>query len=282
MAVLMRAFYLVALGVFGLVFGSFANVVIWRLPRRESVVSPGSRCPSCGHPVRPLDNVPLASWLVLRGRCRDCGAPIHWRYPLVEGLSGALWVSAGLLFGLTARAGVAIVLFYLLMILSFIDLDVMRLPNVLVVVLAVAGVVFVAVSAGTGLPLAPLTWAPAAGLFASPLASALVGAVAGSGLLALISAGYRLARGRNGLGMGDVKLMAAGGLFVGPYVLLALFLGSALATVYGLSVAGLKKQPEEGVLLVPIPFGPFLAAGLVLAAAFGPALWSAYVHALSL
>jgi leader peptidase (prepilin peptidase)/N-methyltransferase len=113
--------YLAVLAVSGLLFGSFANVLIWRVPRGESIVRPASHCPSCGRPIRPLDNVPIVSWLVLRGRCRDCGERIDIRYPAVEALSGLLWLAAGLAFGPTPRAAAAVAFFYLLMVLAVID-----------------------------------------------------------------------------------------------------------------------------------------------------------------
>jgi leader peptidase (prepilin peptidase) / N-methyltransferase len=307
-------FYLVALGVFGLVFGSFANVVIWRLPRGESIAFPGSHCPGCGAPIRPSDNVPIVSWLLLRGRCRGCRNPIHWRYPVVEAFSGALWLVAGLRFGFTPQAAVAVLLFYVLLILAFIDLDTMRLPNVLVALLAAVGLVAVLLSEFGGATLAPLTGVAPAGPLSHPLAVALVGLAVGGGLLGGVGVIYSRVRGRSGLGAGDIKLMGVAGLFVGPYVLLALLVGSALGLVAGLSfvikpsaetsaepeveqlsaeelrpaVAGAgvvvetdtvvaEADAEESRLLARIPFGPFLAVGVVVATLYGPALWSAYL-----
>lgn len=267
---LLRALYLVSLAAFGLVFGSFANVVIWRFPRGESIVTPGSHCPNCGNPVRPLDNIPLVSWLILRARCRDCGEPISVRYPLVEGLSGTLWVVAGLRFGFAPAAGAAVLLFYLLLLLAFIDLDTMRLPNALVGTMGALGLVAAAVSQLTRIVLVPLT--PPAPL-ASPLWAALLGAALGGGLLGALSRTYGAVRGKPGFGLGDVKLAAAGGLFVGPYILLALLLASLLA------IAGsvvLVRGGEGPVATRRFPFGPFLATGIVLAAVYGPALVAWY------
>ncbi|MRR35468.1 prepilin peptidase, partial [bacterium] len=122
--------------VFGLVFGSFANVVIWRFPRGESLSAPASHCPLCERPIRWRDNIPVVSWVILRARCRDCGTPIHWRYPAVELLTALLWVLAVLKFGATPRAVMTACVFYLLVILAFIDLDVRRLPNPIVALLA--------------------------------------------------------------------------------------------------------------------------------------------------
>lgn len=267
-------FYLLCLAVFGLIFGSFANVVIWRFPRGESLATPGSHCPACGHPIRARDNVPIVSWLLLRRRCRDCGAPIAWRYPAVEALSGALWVAAGVAFGATPRAAVAVVLFYLLLILSFIDFDLMRLPNALVALLAGIGVCAVAVGQLTGIPLAPLTAPVAGGVLGEPVWNALAGVAAGGGFLLIVSGLYALVRGRRGLGFGDVKLIAAAGLFVGPYIVLALLVGSGLGLVGGVSLVVGGGEGPMGQRR--FPFGPFLAAGIVVAALAGPALFVWY------
>jgi leader peptidase (prepilin peptidase)/N-methyltransferase len=274
----LQVFYLVSLVVFGLIFGSFANVVIWRLPRGESVVSPGSHCPSCAGPIRPYDNIPVISWLVLRGRCRDCGEPIHWRYPLVEALSAAAWLSAGLAFGMHPRALVALVLFYLLLILAFIDLDVMRLPNALVAAIAAVGFGAAAVAQLTGVRLAPLTQVSGAGPLAQPLLAAVAGSVLGGGFIAVLNWGYTAMRGRKGFGMGDVKLAAASGAYLGPYVLLALMFGSLFAVIGGLALtAGEGAEPRAQRRF---PFGPFLAFGIVTAAVTGPALVGLYLRAI--
>jgi len=149
-------FYVVLL-LFGLVLGSFANVVIWRLPRGESLVSPGSRCPGCGTPVRWHDNIPVISWLLLRGRCRSCEEPIALRYPLVELISGLLWLVAALVYGPSAQAAIGGLFFWTLLVLAFIDLDTMRLPNPIVASLAALGVLAALISQLTALELVPLT-----------------------------------------------------------------------------------------------------------------------------
>jgi leader peptidase (prepilin peptidase)/N-methyltransferase len=268
-----HAFYLIALFVFGLVFGSFGNVVIWRLPRGESLSSPGSHCPSCGHPVRPRDNVPVVSWLLLRGRCRDCGAPISVRYPVIEFASGGLWVLAGLAFGVSWSAAVAVVLFYVLLLLAAIDLDTMRLPNPLVALLAVTGLAAAVASQLTGVPVAPLTPLPSAGWLSQPLAAALFGVVVGGAVPIGIAYAYMALRKRKGMGEGDFKLIGAAGLFLGPYVLVALLLGSLLGAVSGLALA----RGEGPLSSRRFPFGPFLAAGIILAAVAGPALMRWYL-----
>ena len=276
-------FWPLSLGLFGLLFGSFANVLIWRFPRGESVAFPGSHCPTCGHAIRWFDNVPILSWLVLRGKCRDCGSPIAIRYPLVELLSGLLWAGAGLRFGPTAQSVLCAVFFYVLLVLTFIDLDTFRLPNAIVATLAVGGVTAAVVSQLTGIALAPLTLAGGAtvgvsagiaGWLGGPLVSALAGAALGAGLSGGIAALYSRTRGRTGLGMGDVKLLGAMGLFLGPYVLLALFAGSLAGVVGGLAGA---VHSGESATARRIPFGPYLALGGVLVALAGPATWAWYL-----
>lgn len=269
--------YLGVLGVFGLVFGSFGNVVIWRLPRGESLNSPPSHCPACNTPISYRDNIPVLSWLLLRGRCRACGIEISPRYPTVELVSGALFVLAGVLYGLTWQALVAVFFFYLLLLLTAIDIDTMRLPNKLVIVLFGGGIFFVLLSALLDLPLAPLTVA-GQGWLANPVVAAAAGAAAGVAVSLGIALIYSRIRGQQGLGLGDVKLLGAMGLYLGPYVLMAFFLGSLLGAVWGVVSS---RRAGEGATH-KIPFGPFLAAGAVLTAAIGPTLWSAYLNVLNI
>jgi leader peptidase (prepilin peptidase)/N-methyltransferase len=219
----------------------------------------------------------VVSWMLLGGRCRDCGQPIHWRYPVVEALSGLLWLSAGIRFGATPRAAVAVALFYMLLVLAFIDLDTMRLPNKLVGTLGLVGLVAALGSQLTGLGLAPLTPLPSSGAIGSPLGAALLGVVVGGGFVALLTWGYGLVRGGTGFGMGDVKLIAVAGLFLGPYVLIALMLSSAFAI---LGATALVRGGEGPVRSRKFPFGPFLACGIVTAALAGPAMAAWYVSLL--
>ncbi len=259
---------------FGLVFGSFANVVIWRMPREESVVTPPSKCPACGHTIAWYDNVPLLSWAWLRGRCRDCSAPISGRYPLVEGLSGALWLAAALRFGASWSALFAIALFYVLLVLSFIDIDTGRLPNRLVAILAGTGAAGAALGQVTGIRLVPLVGMARDGLLTSAALTALIGAALGAGVSGAVAAAYGAARGRAGLGPGDVKLLGAMGLFLGPYVLMALVIGSLAGAVTGIVQV---RRTGGDVASFKMPFGPFLAGGGVVAALFGPQVWTWYL-----
>jgi leader peptidase (prepilin peptidase) / N-methyltransferase len=237
-------FYLVVLGAFGLLFGSFANVLIWRVPRDESIVSPGSHCPSCGHPIRWHDNIPVVSWVVLRRKCRDCGEPIPWRYPVVELLSGALWVLAGWHWGFSTQTPLAIAFFYMLLVLSVVDIDTRRLPTALVAVIGVAGVVAVGASLLTGLQFGPLTGAGARGWFGNPAVVAIAGLVTGAGVGISIAAVYSWVRHRRGLGFGDIRLLGAIGLVLGPYVLLAYALANILG-VFGAIPALVRARRDS-------------------------------------
>lgn len=264
----MTAFVMVTALLLGLAFGSFANVVIWRVPRGESITSPGSHCPRCHIPVRRYDNIPVVSWLMLRGRCRSCNQSISARYPLVETASGALWVLAALAFGPEARWVFAALFFWLLLVLTVIDLDTMRLPNPIVAALAVIGLSGAISGQFTGHSLTPLV-----GDTGAPLLTAAFGAVLGAGLSGGVAGVYALVRGRSGFGMGDVKLLGAMGLFLGPYVLLALLIGSLTGAVVGIAAAA-----RSGVgLQAKMPFGPFLALGGVFTALVGPETIRAYL-----
>lgn len=259
--------------VLGLAFGSFANVVIWRLPRGKSLSTPPSACPKCGARIAWYDNVPVASWLMLRGRCRNpgCGQPISMRYPIVEVTSALLWLLAWHRFGTSWATPFAVAFFYLLLVLSVIDLDVRRLPNPLVAALALVGVAGVAASLVTGQPVVPLVEVGAP--LGNPAAAAAVGAVAGGGLSLTLALAYERLRKREGFGMGDVKLLGVLGLFLGPYVLLSQLLASLLGIVAAVAAA---KYRRVAIADIKMPFGPALAAAAVLTVLVGPQLWGWY------
>jgi leader peptidase (prepilin peptidase) / N-methyltransferase len=265
-------FWLTTLFVFGLAFGSFGNVVIWRLPRRESLSHPPSHCPVCETPIAWYDNIPVVSWLALRGRCRACGTPISSRYIGVEIASGILWLLAGVLYGVTVQSLFAAAFFYILLLLAFIDAEVMRLPNPLLIVLASIGAVGIALSQWAHVPCVPLMPLPP-GLLGQPVVAAALGAIASAGTAALIAAGYAAVRGEQGFGAGDVKLLAVLGIYLGLYGLLTLFLGNVMAAVYGITTARMRGES----LQYRFPFGPFLVAAAVLTVVYGPALWGWYL-----
>ncbi|HYA44511.1 MAG TPA: prepilin peptidase [Acidimicrobiales bacterium] len=239
------------LGVLGLVVGSFANVVIYRVPAGRSIVRPGSACPKCGASIRARDNVPIVSWLFLRGRCRDCKAPIPVRYPLVEALVGGLFAGMGLRFGLSWTAGAEAVLAAGLVALGFIDLDHMLLPRkVVYTTLALVGALLLAGAAASG------DWHRL-------LIAAACGAVAWTLFFAINYVSPRA------LGFGDVRLALLIGLGLGwvgwAYAFLGFVVAAVLGSVVGVSLMAAGRASRR----TPVPFGTFLAAGAMLSALAG-------------
>lgn len=239
----------------GAAIGSFLNVCIYRLPLGESIAWPGSRCPSCQAPIRPLENIPLLSYLILRGRCRHCRKPISWRYPLVEALNGLGYVLLLWQFGLIWTTAIYALFFSSLVVVTFIDLDYQIIPDLI----TLPGI-------GVGL---------AAGYFLPQgFMSSLIGFLVGGGFFYLVAdLSYRILK-QEGMGGGDIKLIAMIGAFLGWHqVILTIFLASLSGAVIGLSIMAVKGWARR----TPIPFGPFLAFGAVLALFWGPAMMEWYV-----
>jgi leader peptidase (prepilin peptidase)/N-methyltransferase len=238
---------LTLLGILGLLVGSFLNVCIHRLPRDLSVAFPASHCPACEQTLRWFHNVPVVSWLVLRGRCAFCRAPIHWRYPVVELLNAALWVGHGLLFPWEALLLVRIVFASALLVLFFTDLDCRILPNEITLGGTVAGVV--------------------ASLFVMPgFQSSLIGVLLGGGVLWATGALYERWRGVEGMGMGDVKMLAMIGAVLGwPLMLLTLVWSSIAGGLLGAILLAFKADARTTAL----PFGSFLAPAALAASLVG-------------
>lgn len=257
----------------GLCVGSFLNVVIVRVPRmmelewqqqaaelrgettddapRFNLVTPRSHCPGCGHSIGAIENIPLVSWLFLRGRCSSCGMRIPARYPLVEALTGLLSVAAVWQFGATAAGAGAMLLGFFLVALAFIDLDTQLLPDDLTLPLLWLGLLF-----------------NLFGVFA-PLESAVIGAIAGYLVLWAVYWGFRLLTGKEGMGYGDFKLLAALGAWFGWQSLPAIILlSSVVGAAVGLSLMLFRRHGRD----VPIPFGPYLAGAGLLALYFGAPL----------
>jgi len=262
-------------GLFGAIWGSFFNVCIARIPEGQSVVRPGSRCGSCGAPVRARDNVPVLSYFLLRGRCRACGAPFSARYPLVEALAGliaaALWwklVSADpaeVVAVRLARFALYFAFAGVLVVLSFIDLATRRLPDVIT------------------LPALPIFFLAAFGAHDVPWLERLIGAGAGYLLFRLIGDFWYYVLKREGLGLGDGKLLAVIGAVLGwralPFVV---FGGSIVGTAIMLPFAILARRragrdqdgsPSTSLRALEIPFGPFLAAAALAYLFAGEALY---------
>lgn len=267
-----------ACGVFGLLIGSFLNVVIHRLPvmmEREwqrqcaelagkpqpsfeplSLLGPRSRCPHCGHVIGALENIPIVSFLLLRGRCKGCGKPISVRYPLIEALTGLLFGYAAWRFGFTPALGGALLFIAAAISLSFIDADTQLLPDDITLPLIWAGLLF-----------------NLDGIFTT-LQNAVIGAVAGYVSLWLVYWAFKLATGKEGMGYGDFKLLAALGAWLGWTMLPAIILlSSVVGAIVGISLMVAARHGRNR----PIPFGPYLAAAGAIALFWGDTLNRLYL-----
>ena len=246
----------------GLAFGSFLNVCIWRLPRHESVAAGRSRCPECGAAIRAIDNVPLLSFLILRRRCRDCRAGISWRYPAIELATAELWLLCWLEFGASIVAIGMAVFCFLTLGLAAMDAETMLLPDAFTLPGIALGVVYSGVACGQG-------WLRCAGM-------ALLWTVAAAALILVIRGLYWLVRRREGMGLGDAKLLAMIAAWLGPAnALLALFLAVVSAAVYG--VFWLVQKKGQGRLAARIPLGSFLCAAAIFAVFEGQAVVEWYL-----
>lgn len=265
-------------GLFGLLVGSFLNVVIHRLPKMmefewqsqcaelrgepppdgppANLIRPRSRCPHCGHGISALENIPVASWLLLRGKCAGCSAPISVRYPLTEALSGLLTAYAAWHFGPGWAAIGAFLFIWAMIALTGIDFDTQLLPDSITLPLLWAGLLF-----------------NLHGTYTS-IASAVIGAMAGYLALWSVYWGFRLATGREGMGFGDFKLLAAIGAWLGWQLLpLTILFSSLVGAAVGIALIVIAGRGRH----VPIPFGPYLAAAGLIALFWGKPLTQAYL-----
>jgi len=265
----------IPLGAFllGLVIGSFLNVCILRIPADKSIVLPASSCPKCGKAIAPYDNIPVLSWLILGGKCRHCKAKISAMYPAVELLTGLLLLACYFAFGFTVDALKWAVFSALLVILTITDVRERILPDEVNFFGLGAGLLFSLFSKpidGTALWLANRWFDFPPPQMALSFADGVLGAIAGSGLLWLVAEGYFRLRGREGMGLGDVKMMAAIGAFLGlKRTLMTVLAGSLLGSVIGICLIALTKKGRD----YELPFGTFLGAGALLVLFFGtPAL----------
>lgn len=248
------AFAAAFVGVLGATIGSFLNVVAYRLPRRESLVRPASRCPGCDTPIKPYDNLPVLGWLLLRGRCRSCKTAISPRYPIVEAVTAALAITVVLTKHSAHDVVLGLVLIGVLVPVALIDLEHRIIPNRITLPAAVAAVAIGAALDLRGVP-----------------EQLIAGAGAGGFLLFFVLAYPR------GMGMGDVKLAAVLGLYLGRSVAVAILAGVLLGTVVGAVVmarVGVAKGRKTAV-----PFGPFLAVGGLIGLFAGPTIVHWYLHA---
>lgn len=255
----MSALYLFYAAVLGLLVGSFLNVLIYRIPRQMPFAVARSRCVWCGAPVGARDNIPLLSYLLLRGRCRACSAPISPRYPAVEALTAVLFVGCVLRFGMTPAAAVAALFCALLIALSLIDAEHFLLPDKL----TLPGVLL-------GLLVQPF--------FPSVLfIDAIVGAVLGAGLLILLINFWYWIREEEGMGLGDVNMLAMVGAFLGwQGTLITLVAASLTGAVFGLTLIMMRRLGFKSRL----PFGVFLALGAIVALFWGGGLFAGYMRLL--
>ncbi|TMK99660.1 MAG: prepilin peptidase [Actinobacteria bacterium] len=240
-------------GLLGAIAGSFLNVVAYRLPRRQSLVSPASRCPHCQTPVKPYDNVPIVSFILLRGRCRSCSAPIPLRYPIIEALTGALCVGVVLAHHSAASIALSVALILLLVPAAAIDIEHRIIPNRLT---ALGAVLALAI----GLLLDP-----------SGEPQRLIAGAAAGGFLLIAALAYP-----GGMGMGDVKLAGVMGLFLGRAIAPAIMIALVAGVAAGIVVIA-RKGAREG-RKTAVPFGPFLALGALVAAFVGQDIVSAYLN----
>lgn len=238
----------------GLAIGSFLNVVIHRLPRRESLVSPGSRCPSCGYALRAIDNIPLVSYLVLLGRCRRCRTRISLRYPIVELATAGLFVLHYFAFGWTPLLAVRLLFSAALVALFVIDLEHRLLPDWITLPGIAVGL--------------------AASVFLPPgFRDALIGTILGGGVLWGIGEAYFQYSGQEGMGGGDVKMLAMIGAFLGwQQVLVTLVFSSIAGAVIGLAVIAVKR----GDMKYALPFGTFLSIAAAVASLYGEQIFGWY------
>jgi leader peptidase (prepilin peptidase)/N-methyltransferase len=247
-------------GILGLIFGSFATAVAYRVPRRESIASGRSKCPNCGRQIGALENIPVLSWMLLRGRCKNCGERISARYPMIELATGALFALAAWKYGLTVTGAVFAGFFWALVVLTVIDLEHKLLPNRIVYPTFVAG--------WAGLAAAALVDSDV-----SRLRSPAIGMLIFGGFLFIVAFIYPA-----GMGLGDVKLAFALGAFLGyaggaGLVPVGMFLSFVLGGVIGLIAMRVTKQGRK----MALPFGPFLALGTVIAIAVGEKLLDLYL-----
>jgi leader peptidase (prepilin peptidase)/N-methyltransferase len=257
----------------GLVIGSFLNVCILRIPADKSIVLPGSSCPKCRKAIAPYDNIPVLSWLVLGGKCRHCKAKISAMYPTVELLTGLLFLACYFSFGLTLDAAKWAIFSALLVVLTITDLRERILPDKVNFFGLGAGLLFSLFSKpidGTALWLANRWFEFPPPQMVLSFTDGALGAIAGSGLLWLVAEGYFRLRGREGMGLGDVKMMAAIGAFLGlKRTMMTILAGSLLGSVIGICLISLTKKGRD----YELPFGTFLGAGALLVLFFGtPAL----------
>ena len=268
--------------IFGAAIGSFLNVVIHRVPNEESIVFPNSACPKCGKAIAGYDNIPVLSWLILRGKCRNCREPISVRYPAVELLTALCFVLMFWKFGLSVMLPVGLIFAAVTIALMFIDAEHMILPNVITYpffVFAFLIRIIYPIAFGTifsDMLIAPMTSMSGYPPWLISLVGALLGALAGGGSLWLVGEMWKRLRGVEAMGLGDVKMMLGFGALLGWRLsLLSIFLAAFAGAVIGIFVIARQKDKD---FQAQIPFGIFLGIGSLIAFVFGEQLISWYMN----
>jgi leader peptidase (prepilin peptidase) / N-methyltransferase len=252
-------FILALVFLYGISFGSFLNVLIYRLPHGKSLLRPPSHCPKCNNRIKFYDNIPIISFIILRGRCRHCHNKISWRYPLVEALTGILCVIAIYHFGFTIRGLEAVLLTLLFVPIFFIDLDLWIIPNSLDIPWILVGIAL------SFFPGAFVGWK-----------GALIGAVVGGALFALVMWLGKIVFKKEAMGFGDVKLAAMLGAFLGAVnILLIMVLASFLGSIIGICMIIFSRKEGKTTY---VPFGPFLVAAALITIYFGDTIISVYLN----
>jgi len=260
---------------FGLIIGSFLNVCIHRIPKGESIVTPRSKCPECGHKISSWENIPVLSYFILGGKCRGCKTSISWIYPLVEVLTGLCFWLLFLRFGFGSPFFVNVVFFCILISLIFIDLHERILPDRLTLGGTIVGFLL------AGFQSSALLGGRAAVELSSPVLSnyvnSLLGILVGGGILWLVATLYLKIRKREGMGFGDIKMMMMVGAFLGwKLAWFTILSGSVLGVLIGGSFMYLSRKTQK----YELPFGTFLGFGAMLAALYGPQLIDWYLSRL--
>lgn len=242
--------------ILGLIVGSFNNVCIYRIPRNESIIYPASHCPKCRTTIKPIDNIPLLSYILLKGRCRNCGGKISIQYPVVEFVTGIIYISIFLIYGLILKSLIYIILASALVIIAFIDLNEQIVPDVI----SLPGI-------GVGLILS----------FLVPYISfidSVLGVLVGGGIILIIGLTGSVIFKRDAMGGGDVKLAAMIGAFIGwRYTVISLFLGFFLGALAGIFLVFSKIKSREDM----VPFGPFIVLGSLITLLYGERILVWYI-----
>lgn len=242
--------------ILGLIVGSFSNVCIYRIPRNESIVYPASHCPKCRSPIKPFDNIPLLSYILLKGRCRNCKNKISIQYPIVEFLTGLIYLIIYLIYGLSVQTLIYIILSSALIIIAFIDLKEQMVPDVISLPGIVIGFIL--------------------SFFVSYISfiNSALGVVVGGGIIIIIGLAGSLIFKKEAMGGGDVKLAAMIGAFLGwRYIIISLFLGFFLGALAGIILILSKIKKREDA----IPFGPFIALGSIITLLWGKNIFLWYL-----